>query len=397
MTSALLGQGVELAFRSVLAPFFLAGRWTRAAPPSTPEGVPAARASLALAGKMVLDEAFMLSEVITASIISTRESGRIRAEVAEALALFAEHGWLDAPGGYHLAPPRIGAAEARPARTRGLDFVRLSFESGYEPHAGEPGRTRWLGYEANRTAHAWVLEHPGPPRPWLVCVPAYRMGHPLVDFTGFPVPTIHRRYGANVVIPVLPLHGPRKVGRRSGDGFLTGDYLDTVHCQAQAVWDVRRVLGWLRARGAPAIGVYGLSSGGCTAALVAALEDDLACVIAGMPATCWVSVARRNLPPFLWRFTEWLGVPWDDIEKLVRVISPLAFAPRVPHERRFMFAGTADRLVSPHDVSALWRHWGRPRLAWYDGTHVSFALEATVHALLAEALGASGLIAARGH
>jgi hypothetical protein len=206
---------------------------------------------------------------------------------------------------------------------------------------------------------------------------------------------LHRRYGLNVVVPVMPLHGPRRMGRRSGDGFLSGDYLDTLHSQAQAVWDVRRLVGWLRARGAPAIGLYGISLGGYTAALVAALEDDLACVIAGMPATCWVSVARRALPPFMWRFTEWLGVPWDDIEKLVRVISPLAFTPRVPHGRRFMFAGTADRLVSPRDVTALWRHWGRPRLAWYEGSHVSFAVEGTVRALLAEALETSGLLGAR--
>jgi dienelactone hydrolase len=238
-----------------------------------------------------------------------------------------------------------------------------------------------------------VLEHTDRPRPWLICIPGYRMGHPMIDFTGFPAGWFHVRRGLNVVIPVMPLHGPRKAGRRSGDGFLSGDYIDTLHLQAQAVWDVRRIVAWLRARGAGPIGLYGVSLGGYTAALVSALEDDLACVIAGMPATCYVGLARSNLPGFLLQVGERLGIPWEVVEKAARVISPLAFVPRVPAARRFLFAGAVDRLVSPRDVTALWRHWDRPRLAWYDGGHVSFRWERTVRALLHEALETSGLVA----
>ena len=112
-----------------------------------------------------------------------------------------------------------------------------------------PVATRWLGYERNRTAHAWLLRHPGPPRPWLVCVHGYRMGFPLADFTGFPAAWFHHELGLNVAFPVLPLHGPRKIGLRTGDGFLSGDYLDTIHLQTQAVWDIRRLIRWLRGRG----------------------------------------------------------------------------------------------------------------------------------------------------
>ena len=39
---------------------------------------------------------------------------------------------------------------------RGRKVECLTFESLYEPHAEEPGRERWLGYEKNRTVHAWV-------------------------------------------------------------------------------------------------------------------------------------------------------------------------------------------------------------------------------------------------
>jgi dienelactone hydrolase len=356
--------------------------------------VPAVRLSPALALKVAMDEVFFLTEVLSASLVSLWAGSRLRDETRAAVDLFERRGWLESPAGYHPAPPPLEPLTIDRTRSGGIAFSHLRFTSGYAPDAEEPGRARWLAQDANQTAHAWVLEHVDRARPWLVCVPGYRMGHPLIDFTGFPAAWLHFRRGLNVVIPVLPLHGPRKAGWRSGDGFLTGDYLDTLHMQAQAVWDVRRVLAWLRARGVGPIGLYGVSLGGYTAALVAALEDDLACVIAGMPASCYVRLARWNLPGFLWQASAALGMPWDLIERLVRVISPLAFVPRVPANRRFLFAGVADRLVAPSEVTALWRHWERPRLAWYDGGHVSFRWERTVRALLHEALETSGLVAA---
>jgi hypothetical protein len=390
MLAAVTG-GVELAVRSLVAPGLLAARWLTPGEQTRPTGIPAAPRSLGLSLKVALDELFFLTEALSMTFVSTRDRDRIRREVRDAVAFLDARGLLADPARYHVAPPPPDDAVLRPARTRSLGFLHLTYDSGWAPPDGQPGRERWLGYVANRTAHAWVLEHPGAARPWLVCIPGYRMGHPLVDFTGFPAAWLHRRLGLNVAIAVLPLHGPRTMGRRSGDGFLSGDYLDTVHLQAQAVWDARRLLGWLRSRGASTIGVYGLSLGGGTSALLAALEDDLACVIAGIPATCFVGLARSNLPPLLLRWTEHLGLAWPEIERLCTVVSPLALAPRLARERRYLFAATADRLVPPAGVQALWEHWERPRLDWYHGSHVSFLREAAVRRLVADALEASGV------
>src|SRR5690606_6600666 len=128
-------------------------------------------------------------------------------------------------------------------------------ESGYEPHDGEPGRERWLSYAPCRTGHAWVLRHReattanGEPRPWLVCIHGYQMGTPIVDFGAFRPAWLARRLGLNLVLPVLPIHGPRRIRRVSGDGFLAGELLDTVHALAQAAWDLRRIVSWVRAQG----------------------------------------------------------------------------------------------------------------------------------------------------
>ena len=91
-----------------------------------------------------------------------------------------------------------------------------------------------------------------------------------------------------------------------------------------------------------------------------------------------VQKGRAQGSPWLLALLESLGLSLDRIERLVRVISPLALAPRIAWDRRYLYAATADRLVPPHGVQALWEHWGRPRLDWYDGSHVSFGWEPTV-------------------
>ena len=43
-----------------------------------------------------------------------------------------------------------------------------------------------------------------------------------------------------------PADGPRASGRVSGSELLAPDYINLLHTFAQAVWDVRRTLEWVR-------------------------------------------------------------------------------------------------------------------------------------------------------
>jgi hypothetical protein len=390
-----LQSGLGMTLRGGALPIVVGWRLLR--PPDADPGTalaPVPRWSLGLASKAALDEAFFATELVTAPLLALSDRRRIARETARALALYARRGWLGAPHAYHEDPPplrRFGLDERRTSVGRHL---HLRFDSGYAPHPGEPGRGRWLAQRANRTAHAWLLQHPGPARPWLVCVPGYRMGHRAVDFVGFRARFLFERLGVNVAIPVMPLHGPRREGRRGGDGFLTGDFVDTVHAQAQAVWDVRRLVGWLRAGGAPAVGVHGVSLGGHTVGLLAALEPGLDCVIAGIPAVDFARMVRALAPGWLLRAASRHGLGLDRVERLLRVVSPLAMAPRVPREARFVYAGTADRLATPDHARDLWEHWERPRIAWFEGSHVSFFLEAEVRELVRSALAETGMLPA---
>jgi hypothetical protein len=343
--------------------------------------------------EVALDEAILANMALTAPPRALRGDGeRVVAEVLGALELFRDRGYLEKPESYHRTPPSLTEVELRPARVRGIDYEHLRFESGYEPNDGEPGRDRYLGYEPPRTGHAWVKRHAGADRPWLICIHGYQMGSPLVDFGAFRPEWLHQRLGLNLLLPVLPLHGPRKIRRISGDGFLAGDLLDTVHALAQTAWDLRRLTSWLRSQGATQIGVFGLSLGGYSTALLSCFEQDLACVIAGIPATDFARLSWRHGQPDSLRRAEEMGVGIGETVDLKKVVSPLVMKPRVAHERRYIFGATADQLVPPDQVRDLWRHWDRPKLHWYPGAHVTFGMHPPVRRFIDDAMRESRLI-----
>ena len=60
--------------------------------------------------------------------------------------------------------------------------------------------------------------------------------------------------------------------------------MEKVHATAQAVWDVRRLLSWIRSQEPESpIGLNSISLGGYVVSLVASLEDGLTCAILGVP------------------------------------------------------------------------------------------------------------------
>lgn len=371
---------------------FYVETWRRyLSPPAGGDGVPLARPTLALGAQALFDEVvvagFRTLRPSTTPQHALRRAGR---EARVALELYGSHGWLENPEGFFPAPPPLARPRARPARAGRLDFTLLSFDSGYEPHAGEPGRDRWLAYESNRRTRAWLLRH-DEPRPWLVCVHGAQMGNPLLDLTLFRAHRLHHELGLNVVFPVLPLHGPRRRGAPGSAGFPGEDVFDNMHGSAQAVWDVRRILSWIRAGESDSpVGITGISLGGYVTALVASLDDGLACAIPGVPAVDLGDLITHHAGV---RHDERLQEDVALTRQVGRVVSPLALTPRVPAEGRFIYAGLGDRLVHPrHQVARLWEHWGRPDIEWFNGSHIGFFRSKPVWRFVEAALERSGLV-----
>ncbi|HXY43893.1 MAG TPA: alpha/beta hydrolase, partial [Acidimicrobiales bacterium] len=197
--------------------------------------------------------------------------------------------------------------------------------------------------------------------------------------------------GLNVALPVLPLHGPRKVTPLSGEPFLSFEMMNSVHGLAQSIWDVRRLVGWLRAQGATSIGLYGVSLGGCVVSLLAGLDLGFEAVIAGIPVVDLPTLFAAHSPaPIRWR-ADRHGVLGTGPEVAHHVVSPLAFEARIAHERRFIFAGYGDRMAFPNQAVRLWEHWNHPAICWYPGSHVGYLWSRLVARFLDRSLASAGL------
>jgi hypothetical protein len=356
-----------------------------------PDQLPVARPTLALATQAFRDEIVLLGMRLLLPVSSDPDVvARVEGEVIAALELYGQAGWLEKPEGFFAAPPPLTDVTVKTVTTRGRTHQRISFDSGYEPHPGEPGRDRWLGYTANNREYALMLRH-REPRPWLVCVHGAAMGRPAIDLTLFRAWQLHSDLGLNVVLPVLPIHGPRARGLPKGAAFPGVNLLDDVHGAAQAVWDIRRLLSWIRSEEPDSpIGLNSISLGGYVSSLVASLDGGLTCAILGVPVADLIDLLGRHS-----------GLSRNDPRRdvlamakpLGRMISPLALTPRVPMRGRFIYAGIADRLVHPRDqITRLWEHWGKPEIVWYAGGHTGFFLSRPVQRFVWDALVQSGLV-----
>jgi hypothetical protein len=280
-------------------------------------------------------------------------------------------GILADPARAHPEPPALEKCTLGRTELAGLPAADLlRFESEFEPRDPEI-RDAYLALEANRTARAWVWRHPGERRPTLIVIHGYGMGRPGFDARALGVPWLFRGLGLDVVQVTLPLHGARASGRRSGGGFLDGHPLVTNAAFGQAVWELRRIVGWLRREGAPAVGVYGMSLGGYTAALFASLERGLACAVPHVPAVSLPGVLGASRTPEQTRRREAVGLDDALLSEAWASHEPLRHRPQVAPGGRLILAGVSDRICTPDQAEALWEHWERPSIHWFEGSHLA--------------------------
>ena len=359
--------------------------------------VPAVEPNAGLIAETIVDGSFSLLVGLLVGVPDPQKVRRGHQELLAMLEFIETNGWYADPAGYHQTPPPLRAPQLTPRTASGIrgstDYVEMLFESEYEPHPGEPGRERWLSHADNGTAAAYIMEHKGGDRPWIVCTHGFSMGQPTANIHGLAADWIHNELGLNVLMPVLPLHGPRSSTRFSGGGLLQPEFANVLQMFSQAIWDIRRMVGWIRSRSDKPVGLYGISLGGYTVSLASAFIDDLDCVIAGIPAVDFTSLARDNEPWILraYETDRELEVSWAQVRAATHVVSPLTFDPLIPVERRFIFAGVADRVARPDQARALWRHWGRPAIHWDQSGHIGGMFRQEVRDFIADALESSEL------
>jgi hypothetical protein len=359
LATAVLGAGVVFTGSQLALQFD---------PPPSGQRLPSTL-SVGLNAGVAADETLKLLWQLGAAVQPPRSLGDIAQDLQAAAARHLEQGWIDEPHRAHPTPPALEKPILTGTRITGAGQVEhLRFESEYQPNDPEI-RESYLAHQRNRMAHAYLWRHPSGPRPTLICIHGYGMGRISLDARAWDVGWLHQRLGLDVAAVVLPLHGPRAILRRSGAGFFDSHPLWTNAAFGQAIWELRRLAGWLRDQGAPLLGVYGMSLGGYTAALFASIESRLSCAIATIPVVSLTTMMRRDLSEEKRLAREALGLTEEVLEQAWAPHAPLGYAPKVAKQGRLIVAGLADRICPPDQAQALFEHWERPAMHWFPGTH----------------------------
>jgi pimeloyl-ACP methyl ester carboxylesterase len=183
------------------------------------------------------------------------------------------------------------------------------------------------------------------------------------------------RHGYDVAAFVLPFHGERAPGP-SGALFPSSNPMRTNEGFGHAIYDLRALALFLRARGASAVGAMGMSLGGYTTALWASIAGPgdpggIDFAVAMIPA---VSMAH-----LMWAHGEdtparrqaaKAGITADLLAEVFAVHTPTTRPPRVPPQARFVIAGKGDRITPPEQARTLAAHW-RSDILWFDGGHLA--------------------------
>lgn len=261
----------------------------------------------------------------------------------------------------------------------GINTELLTFESPFVTLHPDV-RSEYGRHQRNRHAVAQYWRHPQGPMPTLIFIHGYGANNYLFNSLMFSLRWFYKQ-GYDILLCTLPFHGSRrnKYDPFSGFGYISNGFAHLNEATLQAVFDLRIWINYLQDRGAPAVGVSGLSLGGYIASLAAAVDSRLAFVI-------------PNAPPVLMAdlMTEWQPMAWaakrllpryhldlGDLRHFLAVHSPLTYPPAIAADRLLIIGGAGDRLAAPHHAKTLHEHWKGSRLHWFPGNHMIHLHQAT--------------------
>lgn len=270
--------------------------------------------------------------------------------------------------------PRISSRRANPVSefiARGA-VENIAFTSSFEavnPAMREPWRT----LTRNNVVRLQHWRHDDGPRPTLCVVHGFLGSAYLLNGMFFSLPWFFRS-GYDVLLYTLPFHGRRaeKLSPFSGYGYFAQGMSGFAEAMAQAVHDFRSVLDYLEYTGVDRIALTGISLGGYTTALLAAVDHRLQAAVPNVPVVS-VEAEVESWFPANKLFTLHRRLSRVGREEFVAAAayhSPLNYRPLLPKDRRLIITGLGDRLAPPEQAEMLWHHWDHCALHWFPGNHV---------------------------
>jgi len=262
--------------------------------------------------------------------------------------------------------------------------VDVRWESGYAPYAEEIAE-RYLSWEGNLYAHARHFAHEEP-RPTIVLIHGYLGGNHAFEERAWPLRWLFDK-GLDVVLYVLPLHGDRRATGRPK--FPSSDPRITIEGFRQMVWDFRALRRYLAARGAPAVGVMGMSLGGYSTALLSTLVPELTFAIPFIPLASIADFARDG--DRLVGTASQRRRQHELLENALAVVSPLSRPSAIEPGGRLVVAARGDRITPPSHAERLAEHLDSP-LEVFTGGHLLQVGRRSGFRAVGRVLGALGLL-----
>ena len=276
------------------------------------------------------------------------------------------------------APPReVAVTEHRPGlghfKPDGGYCRDLTFQSPFVP-VNPRLHGLWRRRRRNNRAHARYWRHADGPRPTIMAIHGFGAEAYSLNQWLFEVPTFYKM-GYDVLLFTLPFHGPRqaRLSPFSGHGFFSRGIAGINEAFCQAVYDFRIFLNHLqRVRGVSEVGVTGISLGGYTSALLAAVEPRLAFAIPNVPVASLPDLVLewRPISAAVHLVLDQMNANIHRARRLLASVCPLSYAPVLPKERLMVIGGVGDRMAPPKHARLLWDHWGRCRIHWFPGSHL---------------------------
>jgi pimeloyl-ACP methyl ester carboxylesterase len=279
---------------------------------------------------------------------------------------YGKEAYLEDPASFF---PEPSAEDGRLTRVRsldlGLDVSDLRWRSRFAP-LGKGVAARYASHEENHVALARLFLRPHERHPAVVVIHGYLGGDFAIEERVMPVRWLLDQ-GLDVALFVLPFHGERRRRTLSRPVFPSSDPRFTIEGFRQAVQDARWLLRWLLARGAPSVGVLGMSLGGYTTSLLATVEPRFAFAAPLVPLASLADFAREG--GRLVGTPEQQALQYEALEGAFRVVSPLGRPAVIPPERLVILAGEGDRITPVAHARRLADNLGAP-LEVFPGGHL---------------------------
>ncbi len=219
----------------------------------------------------------------------------------------------------------------------------------------------------NQVAWARHFRHQVRHRPAVVFIHGFMAGDLVLEELEWPTHAFYRQ-GLDVVLAVLPGHGPRKLGRPwDPPEWPARTPTFTIEGYRQAIGELRGLVTHLLDDGATHVATVGMSLGGYTAALWSTVDPRLSLVAPFIPLASTADFLRDNGQ--LRGTPEQVARQHLVIEDVFASVSPLTRPCQVPLEGRMVFGGVHDRVTPLAHAERLAAHFG-VEVRTFPGAHI---------------------------